>query len=463
MFPRWLPLYLVGLAALTLFPFTSPGCPASEWATHLSTLDFAANLLAFVPIGLALHRSPFVRTLLLAFGLSLAIELSQQWLPRQPDTADLASNTFGAAIGRVGAAAWIRRWSGPLLRPVTWRLAVWSLAPLLLLGAALGAWLGPKHDLTSWASFPLVIGNSVQGDRPWLGEIAEVSIYDRALPEDERIVRLADTPMPALWMDGGPILWIAFSGNAEDPADTSDDTVKARIDGPSGPVRASLLVGDSTILGAGGLTLAASGLVLDPWMSDHVTDRLREAGEMTLDVRMRAGALRQYGPARIVELGDGRRFRNFMLGQMGGGLIGMIRTPASGRGGATHAVETAGDAVRTADQDVRLTYDGSNALLWIDGMCEGVSYMALAQAPGIVGPFLGITIVASIALAALALAWLAPDPRARLALGLLGGSAAWLLLLWVGAWGDLVRFTPSALALGALSLATTLPLLRNLR
>ena len=141
----------------------------------------------------------------------------------------------------------------------------------------------------------------------------------------------------------------------------------------------------------------------------------------------------------------------------------MIRTPANGRGGATSPIETTSDVVATEEQNVRLTYDGSHGLLWVDGVCEAVSYMTLSLAPAIVGPFLGFTIVASTALATLGLAWLVPGPRGRIALGLVGGCVAWLILFEVGAWDAFAHFSGPALVLGALSLATTLPLLRPSR
>ena len=81
MFPRWLPLYLLGIAALTLFPFEPSLCPRPGWVIRIGPVDFAANFLAFLPIGLALHRFRFGRTVLLVFALSLAIALSHFAFP----------------------------------------------------------------------------------------------------------------------------------------------------------------------------------------------------------------------------------------------------------------------------------------------------------------------------------------------------------------------------------------------
>ena len=60
MLPRWLPLYLTGIVALTLFPFLSPACEPGGWTLRIGLTDIVANTLAFVPIGLALRRLPLL-------------------------------------------------------------------------------------------------------------------------------------------------------------------------------------------------------------------------------------------------------------------------------------------------------------------------------------------------------------------------------------------------------------------
>jgi len=43
----------------------------------------------------------------------------------------------------------------------------------------------PGGDLSTWQAFPLVVGNEFTGDRPWLGKLYLVAIYDRALSAEE--------------------------------------------------------------------------------------------------------------------------------------------------------------------------------------------------------------------------------------------------------------------------------------
>jgi hypothetical protein len=416
-------------------------------------VDFAANFAAFVPIGLALHRSSRTRALLLAFALSLTIELCQHWLPRLQDVSDLVSNTLGAGLGHGVARAWMARWEGPLLRPVTRRIALLLGAPVLLVAALLASAGSLANDFSNWQHYPLVLGNTAYGDRPWTGEISSVAIFDRALAAEESSASQADPAEPPLWAEGGPILWLRFDGGS----------VRGRIDGPSGPTRYApdLVPADTT--SAAGLHLVPSGVVLDGWVADHVVDRLREAGRLTLDVRLRSGLRFQHGPARIVSLGDGGRFRNLMLAQRSSGLVARIRTPASGTGGDRAELWTRAGVVTQETQDLRLTYDGSHAVLRVDGGCEDEIDVSLASAPTMLGSFLGLTIVLSVALAALAAASFARQPWLRFVLAAAGAAAAFGLLSGGGAWSHLAGFAPIAALLAALAFAASLPMLRVLR
>jgi hypothetical protein len=449
MFPRWLPLYLLGIAALTLFPFEATLCPHPGWVVRMGPIDIVANFIAFLPIGMALQRTPFQRAVLLTFGLSLTIELCQQWLPRLPDAMDLISNTLGGAIGHLVGRAWTSRWPGPLLRPVTRRLLILAIVPVLL-GATLKEAVSKRpNDLSNWEDFPLVVGNTLAGNRPWMGEVSELAIYDRPLEANEEPASLGDTDQPALWVEGGPILWLRFEG----------DEMTGRIDGPEGPVRYVPLVDKSIYVDAAGLTLLPSGLVLEPWVSQRVNDRLRESGKLSLDLRLRSRLTRQYG-ASIFTLGDGRLL-NLMLAQKRSSLVAFIRTPANGRGGGRAEVATRYGVVNAKKQHVRLTYDGSHGMLWVDDRCEDVSHLALVNAPLLVGAFLGVTIVVLTTLSAQAAAAFSRRPRVRVVLSSLAGASVWAVIYAANSWGHLAGFGTDALVLGILSLIVTLPIVRH--
>ena len=47
---------------------------------------------------------------------------------------------------------------------------------------------GPGGGLDTWDhTYPLILGNESTGDRPWLGRLVSVVIYDRALEPDEAL------------------------------------------------------------------------------------------------------------------------------------------------------------------------------------------------------------------------------------------------------------------------------------
>lgn len=83
--------------------------PATDWLTF-NRLEFAANIVMFVPFGLffvlLLGRGRWWLAILLGVALSVGIEFVQQFIPsRVSDPRDLVSNSIGAAVGTVLALA----------------------------------------------------------------------------------------------------------------------------------------------------------------------------------------------------------------------------------------------------------------------------------------------------------------------------------------------------------------------
>lgn len=89
-----------------------------------SSLEFAANIALFVPLGallpcacaretgeapLTIPALAFVLTVPLGFAISLGIETAQRWIPgRVSDPRDLVSNTVGTLCGLIIAMIWYR-------------------------------------------------------------------------------------------------------------------------------------------------------------------------------------------------------------------------------------------------------------------------------------------------------------------------------------------------------------------
>jgi len=158
----------------------------APWPAHWTGFDVAANLLAYVPLGLlltlAVARSGSARLaasvgLLLPCLLSLALESAQGLLVqhRVPSQVDWLLNTAGAALG-VGLALWLLRSRWPArwnafrqtgLMPQTHGapalLALWPLALVYPASVPFGlgqVWYRLEGTLYAWAE-----GSFLQ---PWL-------------------------------------------------------------------------------------------------------------------------------------------------------------------------------------------------------------------------------------------------------------------------------------------------------
>ena len=212
----WLPLYLVLLAAATLSPFQTT-CGSAVIARAPQLADLVANLLLFVPLGLALRGRGFVWVGLCAIALSIALEALQLALPRNTSPFDVATNGVGALLGRV----WAPKLPGLDLTRGRVTAAALTLAALALAGiASVRPTLG-ANDFSSWEPFALMIGSEADASRPWRGLLEELWVYDRALSPGQR-PDPTDASAPA-WADGGPVLWMRFQAPAA-----------AHIDGPDG-------------------------------------------------------------------------------------------------------------------------------------------------------------------------------------------------------------------------------------
>ena len=194
-----LPLALAFAALVvyaSLYPFSGWRWPATPgalgplqlpWPPWRDVFDEASNLLAYIPLGalltLAVLRSgrglaaAWALALLGSAGLSLAVELTQNFLPtRVPSLKDCAFNITGAAIGASLASAvlalgWVDRWhelrqrwfvrrsAGALVLLLLWPVALLFPTPVPL---GLGQIWGELHGLVE----------ALFADTPWAIEVA---------------------------------------------------------------------------------------------------------------------------------------------------------------------------------------------------------------------------------------------------------------------------------------------------
>jgi hypothetical protein len=152
------------IAAVTLVPNANAPWPRDFWGWHGDTIEFALNVLLFVPLGVALASSADVRKALLAIATTtIAIELLQYFVVtgRDGTIRDIVANFAGGAGGLLVA---------PHLRSL-WRPDARTAHRLAWCASAL--WIA--HAVFAMVAFrPSVTGN------PLFTHLApELGAYDR--------------------------------------------------------------------------------------------------------------------------------------------------------------------------------------------------------------------------------------------------------------------------------------------
>jgi len=329
------------------------------------------RLLTFLPLGVLVHRelarSWIRRPRLVAWWaivlFALAIELAQA--PVAGRHARLSDLIVAAACGTAGIV--ISDWLGePPVAPA--RLRALLLA-LLVVGNAIVSFAIVHSrrgaELRGWdCGYPLVVANELSADRPWLGRLRGLSIYARALSQ-QQVVALRDLP---------------FSG--------AGAAVRARLGGLASFDFSKAKAGRVAQLLPGG---AHANLVLPPpdsstWQTlDHalevrrplliaasagsgrICEAIMRSREFAVEAVIASATPDQVGPARIVSQSIDPYLRNFTLGQERTALVFRVRTPWTGPNGALDALWAEGALSDPDWHHVVATYAGGVATLFLDG------------------------------------------------------------------------------------------------
>jgi glycopeptide antibiotics resistance protein len=385
-------IYVLYLFVFTLMPFTFSLDPSRTLhglyelqretlssICCLSPSELFQNVILFMPFGFLfvtlpiVSAYPFWKKLMVAAcfscALSAVVEFWQIFLPRTPSIVDVLLNTLGGLLGaligiygyrlcsQLARSCWLNAQRSRLLPllVMVYVVALFYVASLSILGT----------DFSNWdQTFPFQLGNEASLDRPWIGTIYLVAIYDRALSQEEIHSHFRAGPLHTASSkrarDGLVALYTFTQGKGKTIRDQSawgppldlyvQDLDKVAWIHPNG-----IEFLDSTIIRSAGSAekLCYSNMCVQSTLS--------------AEVWMAPTNIEQKGPARIISYSENSELRNFTLGQKKRNIGFRLRTPLSGLNGMQQALWTEDDPLTTGIQHIVVTYDKGIATLYLNG------------------------------------------------------------------------------------------------
>ena len=189
-----------------------------------------------------------------------------------------------------------------------------------------------RGGCSNWdGDYRLALANELTQNRPWLGELHHVAIYDHALGGrqiEQSFIAGHDKT------DGSPVVLYTFR-------EGWGNTIKD-ISNESKPL--NLKISNTSAvkwLPSGGLRVNADTLISSSDPASKVIDAVRKSHEITIEAWIKPSNITQAGPARIVTVSSDTGQRNFTLGQKSGAYEMRFRTTSTSRNGEP-ALSTSG-------------------------------------------------------------------------------------------------------------------------
>ena len=382
-----LTLYIGYLLIATFHPFVFSGKssePAIRFLSEFLTLkavsikDFAQNIVLFIPFGVLFyclvsspHRSRTSRlflTLIAGGAVSVSIEVGQIFFARYPALSDLTANSSGALCGALIAAICPVQLRGAIARfwdnVLTSKMFVLSVVTFGALPLVLSIVQSPWPNFRMWdANFPFQIANEATLDRPWLGRIYLVAVFNRALSLAEIGNNFrsgfSGTRTEKRVKNGLVALYTFAEGGGEIVHDVS---------GFGDPL--NLLIAPTThvnwLSSSNGIEVEQPAIIESQAPANKLMNAFRSVDELSLEAWFASNNLTQTGPARLVSFSGDLRRHNFTLGQQGPDIIFWLRTFISGLVGGA-GLQT-NDGVLTLEvSHVVATYSRGVERLYING------------------------------------------------------------------------------------------------
>jgi glycopeptide antibiotics resistance protein len=382
-----LTLYVIYLLIATFHPFVFPSHSTQSATRFLTeflsvtgpvTKDFAQNVALFIPFGALLCCSlkslarPLTGRIILSFAaggaLSLLIELGQIFFTRYPAVSDVIANSIGSLCGALIAAICPVQLRGAIPRfwdnVLTSKCFVLSVVTFGTLPLVLSMVQSPWPGFGMWvSSFPFQLANEATMDRPWLGRIHLVAVYNRALSLAEignnfRSGFSSDATKNRA-KNGLVALYTFAEGGGDIVHDVSgfDDALNLSIV-PATHVR---WLSDSN-----GIEIVQPAIIKSQAPADKLRNAFRSLDQLSIEAWFAPDNLTQSGPARLISFSGDLKRHNFTLGQQGSDVMFWLRTLISGLVGGA-GLQTHGGSLTLDVSHVVATYSRGLQRLYING------------------------------------------------------------------------------------------------
>jgi glycopeptide antibiotics resistance protein len=387
---------LAYLLVATLYPFQisvppwdSVGQRVLGFFAFPSSRDFILNIPLFIPLGVLLYcrlianRNKALAILLAAFigaSTSLLIEILQLFFYRNPSAFDVLANTLGAGSGALAAGLWPNRLSG--VAGHYWRRldnAGAVSATAVLFGAVPFVLSVVQHvaPFGVWnPRFTFQLGNEATLDRPWLGTIHFVALYNQALSSEEISnnyyqgltgTRLREGLVSLYTFNEGEGGIVHDSSGVEPPLDLSFER--------TGRVR--------WLDSVNGLEFIGPAILQSGEPARKLAAAVRATGQLAVEAWVTPSSAIQDGPARIVSFSRDPDARNFTLGQRGSEIEFRLRTPVTGRNGSLFTLATSDRLVALEIAHIVATYKDGVERLYVNGRAQPRSLSLMSE--GMIG------------------------------------------------------------------------------
>ena len=385
----------------TLLPFSFTSPAALSWSyivnnfsRKTNSLDIIANMILFFPFGLGLAvllnktRKPVILQIIIILSfsllLSVTVETGQIFLAtRESSIFDLITNSLGGGLGAVTIFL-IDRFNQQLSRLFAWlhffdnpatqlkSLIILWLSYLFIICFILITVEG-STQLNNWdTKFPLLVGNEVTGDRPWLGKITDFCMTKNAISQ-QQIKQLLKTNQSCIILKNNSDALVTayfFNGSHQSYFDLTrnlpnlDNQKKSRL-----PVTKK------------GIVINEQNWLKTTFPALKLTQEIQNSSRFTIFTKIATDNFQQEGPARIISLSQNPFWRNFTLAQWHHDLSLRIRMPLTGINGKKPEIRVKNFFTDREVHQLAIAYDGLKLRVYRDSIeSEQSLYLGLEAA-----------------------------------------------------------------------------------